>query len=150
MQATPPPPRASPLPHIRGLKGRASGPGRSLTELLSLPAVSFTDDDKEQLRRFTNRSFLLEKRARQQVWLGLVDVLLAYAYEVRTTEGEPTVSQRAATRSTPIGSRLFDLEKGSSAVIDMSTWVHVSGPDLAMQAHLSSAVPGRLMAHFLH
>ncbi|XP_046881166.1 protein SHQ1 homolog isoform X2 [Hypomesus transpacificus] len=54
-------------------------------------AVSFTDDDKEQLRRFTNRSFLLEKKARQQVWLGLVDVLLAYAYEVRTTEGEPTV-----------------------------------------------------------
>ncbi|XP_067092867.1 protein SHQ1 homolog isoform X1 [Osmerus mordax] len=54
-------------------------------------AVSFTDDDKQQLRRFTNRSFLLERRARQQVWLGLVDVLLAYSYEVRTTEGEPTV-----------------------------------------------------------
>ncbi|XP_075997370.1 protein SHQ1 homolog [Genypterus blacodes] len=54
-------------------------------------AVSFTDDEKEQLRKFTNRSYLLDKASRHHVWLGLVDVLLAYAYEVRSTEGEHTV-----------------------------------------------------------
>lgn len=50
--------------------------------------VVFTEEQKEQMRRFSNRSFLLEKPARGQAWLGLVDLVLAYAYEVRTTEGE--------------------------------------------------------------
>ncbi|XP_031701508.1 protein SHQ1 homolog isoform X2 [Anarrhichthys ocellatus] len=54
-------------------------------------AVSFTDDEKEQLRKFTNRSYLLDKTSRHQVWLGLVDVLLAYCYEARSTEGEHNV-----------------------------------------------------------
>ncbi|KAM6947165.1 protein SHQ1 homolog isoform 2-T2 [Lycodopsis pacificus] len=54
-------------------------------------AVSFTDDEKEQLRKFTNRSYLLDKTSRRQVWLGLVDVLLAYCYEARSTEGEHNV-----------------------------------------------------------
>ncbi|XP_047440177.1 protein SHQ1 homolog [Mugil cephalus] len=54
-------------------------------------AVSFTDDEKEQLRKFTNRSYLLDKASRYQAWLGLVDVLLAYSYEVRSTEGEHSV-----------------------------------------------------------
>lgn len=59
-------------------------------------AVSFTDDEKEQLRKFTNRSYLLDKTSRHHVWLSLVDVLLAYCYEVRSTEGEHTVSERAS------------------------------------------------------
>ncbi|KAF7656216.1 hypothetical protein LDENG_00044580 [Lucifuga dentata] len=54
-------------------------------------AVSFTDDEKMQLRKFTNRSYLLDKTSRYQAWLSLVDILLAYAYEVRTTEGEHNV-----------------------------------------------------------
>nr|XP_046240727.1 protein SHQ1 homolog [Scatophagus argus] len=54
-------------------------------------AVSFIDDEKEQLRKFTNRSYLLDKTSRNQVWLGLVDILLAYCYEVRSTEGEHNV-----------------------------------------------------------
>ncbi|XP_045931713.1 protein SHQ1 homolog [Micropterus dolomieu] len=54
-------------------------------------AVSFTDDEKEQLRKFTNRSYLLDKTSRYQVWLSLVDILLAYSYEVRSTEGEHNV-----------------------------------------------------------
>ncbi|XP_034441236.1 protein SHQ1 homolog [Hippoglossus hippoglossus] len=54
-------------------------------------AVSFTDDEKEQLRKFTNRSFLLDKTSRHQAWLGLADVLLAYCYEVRSTDGEHNV-----------------------------------------------------------
>ncbi|XP_022518458.2 protein SHQ1 homolog [Astyanax mexicanus] len=58
---------------------------------LSEPAVIFTDDEKEQMRKFTNRSYLLDKATRHQVWLGLVDVILAYVYDVRTTEGEHNV-----------------------------------------------------------
>ncbi|XP_068171986.1 protein SHQ1 homolog isoform X2 [Antennarius striatus] len=54
-------------------------------------AFSFTEDEKEQLRKFTNRSYLLDKTRRRQAWLGLVDVLLAYAYGVRSTEGEHNV-----------------------------------------------------------
>ncbi|XP_068450423.1 protein SHQ1 homolog [Clinocottus analis] len=54
-------------------------------------AVSFTDDEKEQLRKFANRSYLLDKPSRQQAWLSLVDVLLAYCYEARSTEGEHNV-----------------------------------------------------------
>uniref|UniRef100_A0A3Q3WWP4 Protein SHQ1 homolog n=1 Tax=Mola mola TaxID=94237 RepID=A0A3Q3WWP4_MOLML len=54
-------------------------------------AVSFTNDEKEQLRKFTNRSYLLDKTSRYHVWLSLMDILLAYSYEVRSTEGEHTV-----------------------------------------------------------
>lgn len=53
--------------------------------------VSFTDEDKEQMRKFTNRSYLLDKPTRHQVWLSLVDVLLAYCYDVRSTDGEHNV-----------------------------------------------------------
>ncbi|KAJ7998581.1 hypothetical protein DPEC_G00206390 [Dallia pectoralis] len=54
-------------------------------------ALSFTDDEKQQLRKFTNRSYFLDKRERFQVWLGLVDIILAYCHAVRTTEGEHNV-----------------------------------------------------------
>uniref|UniRef100_A0A671SIJ8 Protein SHQ1 homolog n=1 Tax=Sinocyclocheilus anshuiensis TaxID=1608454 RepID=A0A671SIJ8_9TELE len=43
------------------------------------------------LQRFTNRSYLLDKKARFHIWLGLVDIILAYVYDVRTTEGEHNV-----------------------------------------------------------
>ncbi|KAI5619504.1 protein SHQ1-like [Silurus asotus] len=50
--------------------------------------VSFTEEEKEQMRKFTNRSFALDKASRYHVWLSLVDIILAYIYDVRTTEGE--------------------------------------------------------------
>ncbi|KAK2857751.1 hypothetical protein Q7C36_005670 [Tachysurus vachellii] len=53
--------------------------------------VTFTDEEKEQLRKFTNRSYVLDKATRYHVWLGLVDIILAYVYDVRTTEGEHNV-----------------------------------------------------------
>ncbi|XP_065811042.1 protein SHQ1 homolog [Labrus bergylta] len=54
-------------------------------------SISFMDIEKEQLRKFNNRSYLLDKISRNQVWTGLVDILLAYSYEVRSTEGEHNV-----------------------------------------------------------
>ncbi|PWA23383.1 hypothetical protein CCH79_00016460 [Gambusia affinis] len=47
-------------------------------------AISFSDEEKEQLRKFTNRSFLLDKTTRCQAWLSLLDILLAYSYEVES------------------------------------------------------------------
>lgn len=55
-------------------------------------AVAFTEEEKVQMRKFTNRSYLLDKKARFHVWLSLVDIILAYVYDVRTTEGEHNVS----------------------------------------------------------
>ncbi|KAF7249987.1 hypothetical protein EYD10_04586 [Varanus komodoensis] len=49
------------------------------------------EDEKEQLRKFTNKTFLLDKRTCHQVYLSLVDILLAYCYEVYATEGEKNV-----------------------------------------------------------
>ncbi|NP_001072616.1 protein SHQ1 homolog [Xenopus tropicalis] len=53
--------------------------------------VSFSDKQKEQLRKFTNKSHLLDKKTQQQAYLGLIDLLLAYCYEVRVTEGDQNV-----------------------------------------------------------
>lgn len=50
--------------------------------------VTFSGEEKEQLRKFTNRNYLLDKGSSQMVYTSLVDILLAYAYEVRSTEGE--------------------------------------------------------------
>lgn len=60
--------------------------------------VSFTAEEKEQMRKFNNRSYLLDKMARHQVWLSLVDILLAYCYEVRSTEGEHNVESSWSIR----------------------------------------------------
>uniref|UniRef100_A0A672NVG9 Protein SHQ1 homolog n=1 Tax=Sinocyclocheilus grahami TaxID=75366 RepID=A0A672NVG9_SINGR len=54
-------------------------------------SITFTEEEKEQMRKFTNRSYLLDKKARFHIWLGLVDIILAYVYDVRTTEGEHNV-----------------------------------------------------------
>uniref|UniRef100_H3B2P9 Protein SHQ1 homolog n=2 Tax=Latimeria chalumnae TaxID=7897 RepID=H3B2P9_LATCH len=51
----------------------------------------FTKEEKQQLRSFTNKSYLLDKKAYHQVYLSLVDIILAYTYEVRITEGENNV-----------------------------------------------------------
>ncbi|KAJ4926587.1 hypothetical protein JOQ06_014337 [Pogonophryne albipinna] len=70
---------------------RASFPLQPESSFRSAASVSFTDGEKEQLRKFTNRSYLLDKASRNQVWLSLVDILLTYSYEVRSTEGEHNV-----------------------------------------------------------
>lgn len=54
--------------------------------------MTFSEEEKDQLRKFTNRSYLLDRKSRLHAWLGLLDIVLAYAYDVRTTEGEHCVS----------------------------------------------------------
>ncbi|XP_051836821.1 protein SHQ1 homolog [Antechinus flavipes] len=53
--------------------------------------VSFSKEESYQLLKFTNKSYLLDKRARYYVYFGLIDILLAYCYEIRVTEGESNV-----------------------------------------------------------
>ncbi|ELW48660.1 Protein SHQ1 like protein [Tupaia chinensis] len=50
--------------------------------------VCFSEEEKYQLRKFVNKSYLLDKRAHHQVYYSLIDILLAYCYETRVTEGE--------------------------------------------------------------
>ncbi|GCC20463.1 hypothetical protein chiPu_0019023 [Chiloscyllium punctatum] len=50
--------------------------------------VEFSEDEKEHLRNFTNKNYLLDKKACHNAYLCLLDIILAYAYEVRITEGE--------------------------------------------------------------
>ncbi|XP_038175398.1 protein SHQ1 homolog [Arvicola amphibius] len=60
--------------------------------------VSFSDEEKYQLRKFVNKSYLLDKTAHRQVYYGLVDILLAYCYEVCVTEGEHNVESAWTVR----------------------------------------------------
>ncbi|MEE6502476.1 hypothetical protein FKM82_004531 [Ascaphus truei] len=53
--------------------------------------VPFTAEEKEQMRKFTNKSHLLDKKSRHLAYLGLIDILLAYCYEICVTEGEKNV-----------------------------------------------------------
>ncbi|XP_064012276.1 protein SHQ1 homolog isoform X4 [Pogoniulus pusillus] len=53
--------------------------------------VVFSEEEREQMRRFTNKSYLLDKRSRRRVYLGLIDILLAYCYEICVNEGDKNV-----------------------------------------------------------
>ncbi|XP_051483511.1 protein SHQ1 homolog isoform X2 [Apus apus] len=53
--------------------------------------VVFSEEEREQLRKFTNKSYLLDKRSRHHVYLSLIDILLAYCYEICVNEGDKNV-----------------------------------------------------------
>ncbi|KFQ30103.1 Protein SHQ1 [Merops nubicus] len=65
--------------------------GESHQERATQTAVVFSEEEREQMRKFTNKSYLLDKRSRHHVYLGLIDILLAYCYETRVNEGEKNV-----------------------------------------------------------
>uniref|UniRef100_A0A4W2IMS4 Protein SHQ1 homolog n=1 Tax=Bos indicus x Bos taurus TaxID=30522 RepID=A0A4W2IMS4_BOBOX len=62
--------------------------GKSQEEENLAALVSFSEEEKYQLRKFVNKSYLLDKKAHRQVYYSLIDILLAYCYETRVTEGE--------------------------------------------------------------
>ncbi|NXP49912.1 SHQ1 protein, partial [Heliornis fulica] len=65
--------------------------GESHQERDTHTLVTFSEEEREQLRKFTNKSYLLDKRSRHHVYLGLIDILLAYCYEVCVNEGDKNV-----------------------------------------------------------
>ncbi|XP_037656305.1 protein SHQ1 homolog [Choloepus didactylus] len=75
--------------------------------------VSFSEEEKYQLRKFVNKSYLLDKRAHHQVYCSLIDILLAYCYEMRVTEGEKNVESA------------WNIRKLSSTLCWFETWTNV-------------------------
>ncbi|XP_038045317.1 protein SHQ1 homolog [Patiria miniata] len=55
------------------------------------PIVDLTEDEKEQMRRLPCRHYLLNPEMEKGVLLSLVDIVFAYAYNVRTTLSENSV-----------------------------------------------------------
>ncbi|XP_033746162.1 protein SHQ1 homolog [Pecten maximus] len=60
-------------------------------QLKSMDQVKFTDSEKEKMRSLPKKEYLLEEKQLIGVYLGLVDLLFAYAYNHRATEGEDNV-----------------------------------------------------------
>ncbi|KAM9073900.1 protein SHQ1 homolog isoform 2-T2 [Megaptera novaeangliae] len=75
--------------------------------------VSFSEEEKYQLRKFVNKSYLLDKRACRQVYYSLIDILLAYCYEIRVTEGEKNVESA------------WNIRKLSPTLCWFETWTNV-------------------------
>ncbi|KAJ3050361.1 Hsp90 cochaperone shq1 [Rhizophlyctis rosea] len=53
------------------------------------PWLDFTDHEQEQMRSLPNKRYLVDDE--RSIFLGLIDILFAYCYNHRTTEGENTV-----------------------------------------------------------
>lgn len=53
--------------------------------------IQFTSEEKEKLRKLPNKEYILDKNQVKLAFLSLVDIIFAYAYNKRTTEGENTV-----------------------------------------------------------
>jgi len=51
----------------------------------------FTDQEKDLLRQLPHREYLLDEHEKQTAMLNLLDILLAFTYDLRTTLGEHTV-----------------------------------------------------------
>ncbi|XP_058534569.1 protein SHQ1 homolog isoform X2 [Ochotona princeps] len=87
--------------------------GTSQDQELHAALVSFSEEEKYQLRKFVNKSYLLEKSAQRQVYYSLVDILLAYCYETRVTEGERNVESA------------WNIRKLSPTLCWFETWTNV-------------------------
>ncbi|XP_062441506.1 protein SHQ1 homolog isoform X2 [Rhea pennata] len=53
--------------------------------------VVFSEEEREQLRKFKNKSHLLDKRNCHHIYLSLIDIILAYCYEICVNEGDKNV-----------------------------------------------------------
>lgn len=51
----------------------------------------FTEEEKTKMRNLPRKEYLLDRQLEPSLLLGLVDILFAYAYNKRVTEGENTV-----------------------------------------------------------
>ncbi|XP_028175808.1 LOW QUALITY PROTEIN: protein SHQ1 homolog [Ostrinia furnacalis] len=53
--------------------------------------IDFTEDEISVLKELPNKSYLLTKTEKQQVMLGIIDILYGYCYDKRTTLNDSTV-----------------------------------------------------------
>ncbi|XP_037006164.2 protein SHQ1 homolog [Artibeus jamaicensis] len=87
--------------------------GKSQEQENHAALVSFSEEEKYQLRKFAHKSYLLDKRAHYQVYYSLIDILLAYCYETRVNEGEKNVESA------------WNIRKLSSTLCWFETWTNV-------------------------
>ncbi|KND04881.1 Hsp90 cochaperone SHQ1 [Spizellomyces punctatus DAOM BR117] len=66
-----------------------SAPGPSPASAIDSPWLTFTEEEQERMRQLPNKEYLLDNG--RAIYLGLVDIVYAYCYNYRTTEGESTV-----------------------------------------------------------
>lgn len=83
--------------------------------------MSFSEEEKYQLRKFVNKSYLLDKGAHRHVYYSLIDILLAYCYETRVTEGEQNVSAHVSVHVGTDDSVLSKLYKGVRPPVESQT-----------------------------
>ncbi|XP_054585464.1 protein SHQ1 homolog isoform X2 [Eptesicus fuscus] len=87
--------------------------GKSQEQENHAALVSFSEEEKYQLRKFVHKSYLLDKRAQRQVYYSLIDILLAYCYETRVNEGEKNVESA------------WNIRKLSPTLCWFETWTNV-------------------------
>lgn len=66
-------------------------PWQNLPVQLDGDIFCFTEEEKNMMRNLPRKEYLLDKQLVLSLQLGLVDILFAYAYNKRVTEGEDTV-----------------------------------------------------------
>ncbi|XP_074605189.1 protein SHQ1 homolog [Brevipalpus obovatus] len=57
-------------------------------EIVDMSTFSFNEEEVFRLKNLPRREYILSRREKFVILLSLVDILFAYAYDVRTTEGE--------------------------------------------------------------
>ncbi|XP_072016545.1 protein SHQ1 homolog [Amphiura filiformis] len=72
------------------MKGQ-SDEGKLLGPEISDSLVVLSEEERDQMMKLSKKNYLLDQKTEASVLLGLIDVLFAYAYDVRTTEGEHSV-----------------------------------------------------------
>lgn len=76
--------------------------------------VPFCEAERDQMKELPNKEYLLGKATQYSLYLGLVDIMFAFTYDFRTTEGEPNVE--SAWTVCKISSTLSWLEVFRSSV----------------------------------
>ncbi|NXA80199.1 SHQ1 protein, partial [Thryothorus ludovicianus] len=98
-------------------KKMTASQGESHQEHGSPAVVVFSTEEREQMRKFTNKSYVLDKRSRHHVYLVLIDILLSYCYDVRVNEGDSNVESSWNIRK--LSAALCWLEVSFSSIHDV-------------------------------
>ncbi|KAJ8323251.1 hypothetical protein QVD99_000440 [Batrachochytrium dendrobatidis] len=71
--------------------GDKESSGTSVPTVKTHAFLEFTELEQSQLRNLSNRQYLIDSAMERCIYLGLVDIIFGYCFNLRTTEGEDTV-----------------------------------------------------------
>nr|XP_044610554.1 protein SHQ1 homolog [Equus asinus] len=89
--------------------------GKSQEQENHAALVSFSEEEKYQLRKFVNKSYLLDKRAHRQVYYSLIDILLAYCFDIALHFSPKQIKVESA----------WNIRKLSPTLCWFETWTNV-------------------------